>query len=330
MTDGESKVLIVIPAVEINDYIRESIPRILAMDYDDFEILIFSDRISSEVFPKTRILSTGKIGPAQKRNLALQYAQGDILAFLDDDAYPEKDWLLKAVSHFENPEVAAVGGPAITPGSDSFFQQVSGAVFLSKASGGNPERYWPVGKIREVDDWPSVNLLVRKSDFAAVQGFNCSFWPGEDTKLCLDLRKELNKKIIYDPEVLVYHHRRASLKKHLKQVAGYGLHRGYFAKKYPANSLKIKYFIPSAFLISIIITWLWGLFSFWGKLFFILIWLFYFLALAIAFFDINKKIKNIKISLAALPYIFLTHLVYGWKFLQGFVFSKNLKSKLRK
>ncbi len=322
------KVSIVIPTKEINDYIRESMPKILALDYPDFEILIFPDETSDVVFEKTALIPTGKTGPAQKRNMALRYASGDILAFLDDDAYPKKDWLAKAVSHFESSEVAAVGGPAITPESDSFWQKVSGAVFLSKISGGNPERYLPLGDIKEVDDWPSVNLLVRKTDFAAVQGFDCSFWPGEDTKLCLDLTKKLGKKIIYDPNVVVYHHRRAGLKQHLKQISGYGLHRGYLAKKYRGNSLKIKYFIPSAFLISIIITWLWGLFSFWGRLFSVIIWLFYFFALFIAFLDIMKKTKSAKISLAALPYILLTHLFYGYKFLQGFIFTKSFESKL--
>lgn len=310
------KISIIIPVKEINDYIRESMPKILAMDYPDFEVLIFPDIESVEVFPKTKIIPTGKVGPSQKRNLAMQYASGEILAFLDDDAYPNKSWLARAVLHFENSGVAAVGGPAITPESDSFWQKVSGAVFLSKISGGNPARYWPMGGVEEVDDWPSVNLLVRKTDFVAVNGFDGAFWPGEDTKLCLDLIKA-NKKIIYDSSVLVYHHRRAGLKKHLRQVGGYGLRRGYFAKKYPENSRKLKYFLPSAFLISIIITWLWGLFSFWGKLFSILLWLAYFLVLTIAFFDINQKIKNIKVSLAALPYILLTHLVYGYKFLQG-------------
>ena len=170
--------------------------------------------------------------------------------------------------------------------------------------------------MKEVDDWPSVNLLVRKSNFAAVNGFDCSFWPGEDTKLCLDLTKA-NKKIIYDPEVLVYHHRRAGLKKHLRQVGGYGLHRGYFAKKYPENSRKLKYFLPSIFLVSIVAGWILGLCFFWARLLFVVLWLVYGLALVIAFFDINKKIKNIKVSLAALPYILLTHLTYGYKFLQG-------------
>ena len=234
-------VSIIIPVKEVNDYIRESIPRILNLNYDNFEILIFPDLKSKENFAKTRIIPTGKIGPAEKRNLSIKYAQGEILAFLDDDAYPCPGWLKNAVKHFNNPNIVAVGGPAITPANDSFAQKVSGAVFLSKLSGGNPERYWPIGAIKEIIDWPSVNFLVRKSDFSAVHGFNSEFWPGEDTLLCMDLIKKLKKKIIYDPKVLVYHHRRSGLVRHLKQISQYGLHRGFFAKKYPVNSFKLKF-----------------------------------------------------------------------------------------
>lgn len=55
--------------------------------------------------------------------------------------HPRSDWLKNAVRHFDDPNIAAVGGPAVTPPDDSFWQRVSGAVFLSKIGGGCPERY---------------------------------------------------------------------------------------------------------------------------------------------------------------------------------------------
>ncbi|MCK4781662.1 glycosyltransferase [Candidatus Parcubacteria bacterium] len=326
MTKYQPRVSIIIPVKQINDYIRESVSHILNLDYENFEILIFPDVGSKENFPKTKIIPTGEIGPAEKRDLALKYADGEILAFLDDDAYPRQDWLKNAVEHFENLNIAAVGGPAVTPDSDSFGQKVSGAVFLSRLSGGNPERYWPTGEAREVDDWPSVNLLVRKSDFSAVNGFDSTYWPGEDTKLCLDLIKNLNKKIIYDPEVFVWHHRRSGLIKHLKQIGNYGIHRGFFAKKYPENSFKLKYFIPSLFFIFVSMGWILLFLPFSFKLIYLNIWLFYILALLISIFSIYFKIKDLKVSLAVIPYIFLTHIYYGLKFIHGFVFTRNLKS----
>ncbi|PIS39177.1 MAG: glycosyl transferase [Candidatus Nealsonbacteria bacterium CG08_land_8_20_14_0_20_38_20] len=325
MTKYQPKVSIIIPVRKVNDYIKESISYILNLNYKNFEILVFPDVESKESFQKTRIIPTGKIGPAQKRDLALKYADGEILAFLDDDAYPKKDWLGHGVRHFENPNMAAVGGPAVTPENNSFWQKVSGAVFLSKLSGANPERYWPVGKVREIDDWPSVNLLVRKSDFSAVSGFNSEYWPGEDTKLCLDLIKKLNKKIIYDPEVFVWHHRRSGLIKHLKQIGNYGIHRGFFAKKYPETSFKLKYLTPSFFFIFILIGWSLLFLPSPFRLTYFGVWLLYILTLFISVFSIYNKIKVLKISLATTPYIFLTHIYYGWRFIQGFVFTKNLK-----
>jgi len=130
------KVEIIIPVKAVNDYVRESIPEILKLDYQDFSILLLPDETTEEQFQKTRIIPTGKTGPAEKRDLALQYSDADIFAFLDDDAYPRKDWLTNAMKHFRNPEVGAVGGPAVTPEHDTFWQKVSGAVFRRGDRGG--------------------------------------------------------------------------------------------------------------------------------------------------------------------------------------------------
>ena len=46
------KVSIIIPVKEINDYIREAISHHLKLDYDNYEILIFSDNESNEIFEK--------------------------------------------------------------------------------------------------------------------------------------------------------------------------------------------------------------------------------------------------------------------------------------
>ncbi|MFA7701953.1 MAG: glycosyl transferase, partial [Patescibacteria group bacterium] len=230
---------------------------------------------------------------------------------------------------FLNNNVKAVGGPAITPVGDSFWQKVSGAVFLSSLSGGSPERYAPIGQKKMVDDWPSVNFSMRREIFAELNGFDSQFWPGEDTKLCLDLIKRYPDSILYDPALLVYHHRRAGLAKHLKQVGGYGLHRGFFAKKYPETSLRLKYFIPSIFLLFVIIGGLIGFFNQIVLKLYLLGWIIYGLALIRAMFDIRRYEKNSLIAINAAYYIFLTHLVYGFNFLKGFVFVNNLKSKLR-
>jgi len=332
----------IIPVKSINDYIKENISNILKIERDDYEIIIYADDVDNNFYSdKVRQIATGKCGPAEKRSLAMKDAIGDILIFIDDDAYPAtnidqvKKFGLNADRYnfldildedFKDEDIVAVGGPAVTPDSDNKLQKISGAVFLSSLSGGNPERYIPCGEKRFVDDWPSVNLSVRKSAFILANGFNSKYWPGEDTLFCSDLINKTNKRILYDPHLIVFHHRRAGLKRHIKQIQQYGLHRGFFAKKYKKSSLKLKYFIPSIFFIFVISSFFfWRIFPVVYKLGYFL----YIIALLKAFIDIHKYEKNTEICLRSLYYIFFTHLAYGYSFLKGFFFTKELNSQLR-
>lgn len=319
----------IVPVKAINDYIHEAIPKTLQIPRDDYEIIIYPDEVTTDTWPKTRQIGTGHCGPAEKRTRAINDAQGEIIIFVDDDAYPEPNFLDILDQDFQDPSITAVGGPAITPRHDSFLQKVSGAVFLSSLSGGSPERYVPVGEKRLVDDWPSVNLSMRKSAFAELGGFACEFWPGEDTKLCLDIVKKLKGKILYDPALMVYHHRREGLWRHMKQVAGYGLHRGFFAKQYPETSFRWKYFVPSLFFLFVVFGTGGALlrpeFLFW----YATAWAVYVLALLKAAVDIYRYERSLILVLHALYYIFFTHLAYGFAFLRGFLWTRTLKSKLR-
>ncbi len=268
-----------------------------------------------------KIIPTGSANPAKKRDIAMNYAKGEILAFIDDDAYPKKDWLKNAINNFREPLVGAVGGPAITAENDSLKQKASGLVYSSSlVSGKYVYRYLPKKRI-EVDDYPSCNFLIRKSIMQELGGFNTNFWPGEDTKLCLDITERLGKKIVYDPAVIVYHHRRPIFMPHAKQIANYAIHRGYFVKHYPQTSLRLPYFIPTLFLFSLItgailsvflipirITYFCGLFLYFSL---------------VLIFSISKELRFI-------PYVFcgiiLTHITYGFYFIRGLL-AKTLSEE---
>jgi len=319
----------IIPVKEINAYIRDSIPNILALDRNNFEIIVYPDEITGEQWEKTKQIASGHIGPAGKRNLAIRDAQGEVIIFIDDDAYPKKNFLEVLERDFEQANIVAVGGPALTPHESKFWQRVSGAMFLSSLSGGFPERYRPVGQKKFVNDWPTVNLSIKKDIFAELGGFTADYWPGDDTKLCFDLFMKKNIKVLYDPELIVYHHRREGLAEHVKQTGAYGLHRGFFMKKFTRTSLRWQYFMPSAFVLFIIAGGIGSFFSGFIFKLYLAGWGLYLVALLKAFFDIYRHEKNLVITLATSYYIFLTHLLYGVRFLQGLLFVKKLKSKLR-
>ena len=321
---------IIIPVKSINDYVRETVPHIQRLAGPQWELMVIPNEEEPNEWPgdgRVRVFPSGRVGPAAKRDMGAAQAKGEILVFLDDDSYPAEDLLVVAQRYFADESIVALGGPAITPPDDGFWQRVSGAVFLSKFSGGAPERYVPVGNARPVQDWPSVNLMVRKSDFLAIGGFDSPYWPGEDTKLCLDLIQKTGKTILYVPEMRVWHHRRAGLGAHLRQVGAYGLHRGYFAKKYPQTSCRPMYFAPTCFLLFSVISLTAPIIEIISYQLLVLGWSVYALAMLLAWRDV-RKYEFAKVAYAAVAYIPLTHLVYGFRFLQG-ICSISLTSNLR-
>jgi GT2 family glycosyltransferase len=315
---------IIIPLPGFNDYIRESIEHYEKLAASgNFEIIILPDFEEKEILSNTLpilVIPSGKVGPAEKRDLGAKHASGSILAFIDDDAYPRADWLANAAALFKDTNVAAVGGPAITPPGEPFWKKLSGDVFESFLTSFNErKRYIPVGSVQEEYDLPSVNLLVRKDIFEKAGGFDSTFYPGEDTKLCLEIKK-LGFRILYSPDILVYHHRRDLFPNHFRQVANYARHRGYFAKTYPETSFKLKYFVPSFFLIFTVAGFLTAPFSTLAALVYWLVMAVYFLIDVI--FALKPGILETFWTLAG---VFLTHLVYGFNFLRGFIFTTGLK-----
>ena len=307
-----TRVSVIIPCREVNSYTQECIKHCTGLDYPDYEILVLPDTEAEINLPPVKVIPTGPVSPSQKRNLALK-ATGDIIAFIDDDAYPSRDWLKEGVKHFQAKDVAAVGGPAVTPPDDPLAAKAGGLVFSSfMGSGSMRYRYIPRER-RDVDGYPSCNLIIRKSVFQELNGFRTNFWPGEDTVLCLDIIHKLKKRIIYDPGTLVYHHRRNLFKPHLEQVWSYGVHRGYFVKKYPETSLKLSYALPSLLLLGIIFGIPAAVFSPVLRILFLSILGLYLLSLLIS----SLLTRDLKAAPLVFLGIALTHLTYGLGFLVG-------------
>jgi GT2 family glycosyltransferase len=173
-------------------------------------------------------------------------------------------------------------------------------------------------KRRLIDDYPSFNLMVKRDDFERIGGFKTKFWPGEDTKLCQDLVYKLGKKIVYNPEVVVYHHRRRIFSEHLKQAGRFGKQRGYFVKKFPKTSLRLRYFWPSLFVLGLMFGWL-----VWLELYRIAIFGYGGLLIGTGVWTGGKS-KSLRIGFWVMPAIFLTHLVYGVKFIEGLIIGLGL------
>ena len=308
-------VSIIIPCKIIDDYTRECIKHCKQLNYDCYEIILLPDD-SQETIDDVEIIVTGSVSPGRKRNIGVENSRGKLCAFIDSDAYPRNDWLINAVKYLVNPEVGGVGGPGLTPEEDGLVQKAGGYVLSSFMVGNLSSRY-KAKQSFESDDIHSCNFIARKSVVEEAGGWNEQYWPGEDTLMCLAIKK-LGKKLIESADVVVYHHRRSLFRPHLKQVSRFGEHRGFFAKKFPANSLKPTYFFPSLLVLSL---------SVGVMLSFLFSFLAYIVALGvIAYLVLSLVAAALQVKKARLVFlvwmgIIVTHIVYGMSFLSGLIKS---------
>ena len=238
---------VIIPAHRDGPAFRRCVAASVEQDYDDYEVVVATDHGLDGLPEGVRVVETGSAtdtSPAEKRDAAFEAASGDVLAYVDDDAYPAPDWLSTAARRLAQDGVKALGGPGLTPPDSSWRERLGGAVYESPAGSG-PLRYRFVqAPERTVEDYPAYNLFVRRDALEAVGGWGTSFYGGEDTVLCLKLARA-GWPILYAPEVVAYHRRRPVILPHLRQVANVGRHRGYFVRAYADTSRRAIYALPS-------------------------------------------------------------------------------------
>jgi succinoglycan biosynthesis protein ExoA len=173
------------------------------------------------------LVAYGRV-PSAQRNLAAQQARGEILYFLDDDSWVAPRFLEQAARHYLDPEVAAVGGPSLTPESDSPLQRAIGLVFASPAGGGGVRnRYRKSGAPRRTSDSELIlcNLSFRRDVFLGHGGLDARLYPNEENELMDRLQHE-GFQLVHDPELAVYRSQRPSYRAFVRQMFGYGRGRG--------------------------------------------------------------------------------------------------------
>ena len=220
------EVSIIIPCKEINDLTKKCIEKCLKLNYDNFEILVLPDDFDEEISvefdeSKIKIIKTGPVKPAFKRNLGMEKAGGEFFAFIDSDAYPTRDWLKNAIEYFKDEKIGIVGGPNLTPPEANFAEHISGYVLSNFWVSGLASIRYKIAKNQFVKELPSCNYISRKE---ISPKYKEGLLTAEDSKFCFDIRKK-GYKILYAKDVAVYHHRRDTIKKHIKQMFIYGRDR---------------------------------------------------------------------------------------------------------
>ena len=163
-----------------------------------------------------------KVHKSQARNMGIKKINSDIIYFLDDDTFIDENNIKILEDKFEQyPAIGVIGGPNITPPNSSRFQNISGIMLSTylmtyKMS----SRYINKGADRITDDKELIlcNLAIKKDLFTKYNlEFNKHLHYNEENLLLEQLKKR-NVKMMFSPQLKVYHHRRENIKLFLQQI----------------------------------------------------------------------------------------------------------------
>ncbi|MEM4067427.1 MAG: glycosyltransferase [Candidatus Micrarchaeaceae archaeon] len=311
---SKSSVSVIIPFKRSTPSLYECLNALINQTMQNFEIICIPDSEEVINIDDKRIRTMPKPGtPTEKRNYGVSLSESENIAFIDDDAVPAPNWLELGILDLANEGV--VGGPNVAPKGENA-RKLASDLFLTSPFGSFREvyRYKPVRDVTYVDNILTVNMFVRKEIFNKIGGFTLKYWPGEDTHFCEDL-KRAGYRIFYDPNLVVYHHRRNVFHDHLIQIWRYAKYRGGALK---IGEFKPFYLIPSVLVIAVILIFL---LSIRLDIFITVSILAILIAASIVIFaDFYAKSRNVRGSLLGVLTVWLSHITYGIGVLYGIIF----------
>ncbi len=199
----------------------ECIESLLRQTYKDVEIICIVDgnkeyyrmikEKKGDLFREYEIklyLNDRNLGLLESRNRGVKLSSGDIVAFIDDDAIAEKNWIEELVKMYKMGAIAA--GGKLVP------------LWIAKKPRWFPEEfYWLIGathlgfpeEVTEVRNTFGSNLSFRRDVFLELGGFNTEMGgikgkkmlQGGETELCERMRRRYGKGVMYNPNAIVYH-----------------------------------------------------------------------------------------------------------------------------
>ena len=218
------------------DDLKRTLAAVQALRPAPLETLVIDNAPSTETtrqvvtgFPEVRYIHEPERGLNVARNRALREAHGNVVAFVDDDAVPEPEWLDGLMPNFQNPRVACVTGLTLPLALETEAQELfeSHCTFVRgfrrrvfDGQHDNPLAVGPVGA--------GANMAVLRDVVLRLGGFDERLDGGRPTRSGGD--HEMFTRIlrgghciVYDPSAVAWHRHRRTMEELQQTVYGYGV-----------------------------------------------------------------------------------------------------------
>ena len=234
-----------------NDVLR-SITSLKKQSYEPYEVLLVLDPVDELVdfytellrdMETVKIVKSSGFGLSNARNSGINHANGDIVAFIDDDAWADERWLENMVKNYEDKDVWGVGGKIVP-------------VFDTRRPRWLPEELdWIVGCTykgmpetkTEVRNPIGANMSFRKEAFEVAGLFSSEIGRygrklvgSEEAEFSMRLKMiKPEIRIVYEPQAIVYHRvpeNRTEFRYALRRAYYEGISKAILGKKYPLNT----------------------------------------------------------------------------------------------
>lgn len=224
-------VSVIVCAYNAERTIRPCLESLCKLNYPNFEIIVVDDGSrdgTAEIaaaFSDFRLIRQPNRGLGYARNVGLQSARGEIIAYTDSDCAVDPDWLTLLVRAMLEQGSDGCGGPNYAPHEDGRIEACVAAA---------PGAPCPVLIGEETaEHLAGCNMAFRKEALLKIGGFDPQFTAaGDDVDVCWRMI-DAGYRLGYCPAAFVWHFRRNTAKAYFAQQRGYGRAEAMLYALYP-------------------------------------------------------------------------------------------------
>jgi glycosyltransferase involved in cell wall biosynthesis len=222
-----TKISVIIPVKNEEYKIERCLEAVFGQTIKPFEVIVVDGHSTDKTVENARNFPMeifyedyGAVGGA--RQVGVENAKGDFIAFTDADCIPERNWLENLVKEFGD-DIVGVGGGTKNIGKGLWEKSIALAVdsFLGSANSVQDRVFKEKRFVKSIS---GCNSMYRKEDLIKVGGFNVALAINEET----ELNRRLTKlgKLLCNPNAIVLHNQNRDMKDFAKRNYLFGYGRG--------------------------------------------------------------------------------------------------------